>query len=635
MAISDKVADKLRGILREPDAASVEGPQTVVDAGPAGTLGGLHLEEVIGVGGMGTVYRAVDRATGKEVALKVPHAGEFPFSGRFERESEVAHVLGQVGDAPYLDHGVTSSGTPFLAMPLLSGDTLDDRLEAEGRIEAGEALRIAERVAHVLGGLHRRGLVHRDVKPGNVLVGDDRAVWLVDHGLTGTPQTLRGAGTPAYAAPEQIAGMPLSSAADVFGLGVMLLEMWLGEPVFESAEDRLANPDAANKLEKCEDPEVRALITKMLAEDAEVRPPSGEHVARALARLRVRGRHAERRFSWHALGLLGHTERVARQPELEALARRIEQAKEAFVVGPAGIGKSRLIAAWCAEHAGDEVTIGWPPESLSPHPRKPLEMAMAWLASCAGLRGAEPERARRLAIRELVMEIAPADVVRRIESSRPDSLAEGIVEALGALADKGGLVLVIPHDTPVDRQSLAILATLRSRHGAGVVAIHEMHAARGKTPLGPLDAGALRAMATGASDVDVERALRRAQGNPLAFQVFAVSDGETWEEALDAHLRGVDPYARWLLRLASLGGEVFDALTILNAAGACDGPAVRDGLERLVERGVLIDLTREVGAATGTYRFAHPAFAKVARRAWPASHVAFGTRWLRTARAAV
>lgn len=629
MGISNKVATRLRGILRDSDDDVRSGTQTLVDDGPAGTLGPYQLEEVIGAGGMGTVYRAVDRTTGKQVALKVPHAGAFPFSGRFERESELAHTLGEVGDAPYLAHGVTSSGTPFLAMPLLDGETLDNLLSTDERIAPGEALRIAERVAHVLGGVHQRGLVHRDVKPGNVLIDAKRNVWLVDHGLMGSPKTIPGAGTPAYAAPEQLAGRPVTPAADVYALGVMLLEMWLGEPVHVNAMGRmkaLGPSPVAKKLARCDDADVARLLAAMLSDEPGARPRDGALTARALARIRNRGTYASSALAWRERGLLGRSSLVGRERELAELSRVVDVAREAHVTGPVGIGKSRLLAAWCRRHAPPHATILWPESPLAPHPRRRLETARSWLETAAGLCGAEHAATRHEAVRELVAAVASRTVGRAIESARPEQVAEGIATVLGALAEAGGLVVVTDH--PVDAESMALLRELQRRHGSQVIALHEsLTTVEASVTLSPLTDDDVARMADEADGApDVGRAVKKARGNPLAFQAFAVAPGNTIAEAVAHRIRDLDPYARWLLRLASLCGRTFDARTIVRVAGHCDGPSVRDGLERLDQSRLLIDLTRELGAATGTYRFTHAAVARAARSVWPASSVVLGTK---------
>ncbi len=632
--ISDKVAARLRNILHERDTPGEPSRElrTLVDEGPMGSLGPYQLEGVIGAGGMGTVYRAVDRVTRQPVAVKVPHAGDFPFSGRFERESELANALGQLGDAPYLDHGVTSSGTPFMAMPLLEGRALDAHLAASGGLPASEALRIGERVAHVLAGLHARGLIHRDVKPGNVFVDEKDAVWLVDHGLTGGPQTVPGAGTVAYAAPEQLAGRALAPSADVYALGLVILEMLRGEPVHAGG----ATPPGGSSrrtddaLQAVTDLELRALLASMLEGDADERPRDGGCVARALARLRTRGALATASLAWRERGLWGALPFVGRDRELAVLAAAVEAHGVATVAGPSGIGKSRLLWAWWRAFAPPRARLAWPDVSLSPHPRGPGELMRSWLEAVAGLRGGELEAVRRDALHELALAMAGPGTATKLVSRRPDVFLEGALGVLGAVAEDGGLVLIAEHDRAPDRESQGALVELRRRHGTAVTILAEVSAPRaGALCVEPLGADALEELAaTAPPDVDATRGLARASGSPLALQLHALAEGDTPELATAAALRELDPYAAWLLRLASLAGVTFGARELLAVAGASDGPIVRDGLARLAARSWVIDLARDVGAVSGTYRFTHELVAGVARSTWSGSERALGSTLL-------
>ena len=651
MSISDKVAARLRGILKEGEPHSTEqivtsshatrakGPSpaahvTLVDGAAAGSLGSYEIEAVLGVGGMGTVYRATDRITGRPVALKVPHAGDFPFSGRFERETEFSHALGQIGDAPYLDHGVSSAGTPFMAMPLLSGRTLHERLRGGETFKPSEVLRVGERVAHVLASLHSRGLIHRDVKPSNVLIDEANTVWLMDHGLTGGPRTLQGAGTTIYAAPEQLANGPVGSAADVYALGLVMLELWRGARVHDNAMARLEmleHTAVDEKLDEVDNVPVRELLRQMLQTDPSLRPANGAVVARAIARTRTRGALVSRALDCRARCLFQQSPGMrGRDEELAAMVRAIETRGEVTLAGPPGSGKSRLIVAWWQAHAPISAALAWPVESVSPRPRDPYDLARRWLLALAGVRGGERPVVEEAALRELAVAVGgDAALAAQTSGGSPDAVAGALMLLLGRIAERGPLVLVADHGRAVDPQSLDVARELRRRYGASVIVIHEHATAHnGDVFLGPHPHRTLQEMASAGVRGDVERGLRYAHGNPLSLCAHALAPGSSTEEALAHYINTLDPYARWLLRLASLCGLVFDARTVLEVVGLCDGAMVRDGLARLAHTGLLIDLTRELGAATGTYQFAHGEVLRVARSAWSGSDLALGAKLL-------
>ena len=205
-------------------------------------LAGYRIEALLGRGGMAAVYLATHLLLKRKVALKLlaPELGEDElFRGRFLRESELAASLDHPNVIPIYDAG-EAEGLLYLAMRHVEGTDLAKLLEREGRIDPGRALELLGGVAEALDAAHARGLVHRDVKPGNVLIAadpDDR-VYLADFGLTkstddrGLTQTGHFVGTADYVAPEQIAGKPAGAAADVYALGCVLFECLTGEPPF-------------------------------------------------------------------------------------------------------------------------------------------------------------------------------------------------------------------------------------------------------------------------------------------------------------------------------------------------------------------------------------------------------------------
>jgi Protein kinase domain len=202
---------------------------------------GYRIEELIGRGGMGVVYRAYDLRLKRPVALKLVApalASDERFRERFARESELLMSLEHPNVVPIYDAGDVDNRV-YLAMRLVDGRDLGSLLKAEGALEPARAIGICSQIAAALDAAHARGLVHRDVKPSNVLLDASEHVYLADFGLTrrldDTPSDagLDGSiGTPAYLAPEQLEAGAVTSSADVYSLGCVLYECLTGEPVF-------------------------------------------------------------------------------------------------------------------------------------------------------------------------------------------------------------------------------------------------------------------------------------------------------------------------------------------------------------------------------------------------------------------
>ena len=202
--------------------------------------------KVLGAGGMGIVFQAEDPQLQRLLALKVMKPDLAVFADarqRFLREARAAaaieheHIVSiyHVGE----DHGV-----PFLAMPLLHGESLEDRLRRCGKLAPAETLRIGRETAEALAAAHERGLIHRDIKPSNLwLEGERGRVKVVDFGLargagTKTPLTQVGIvlGTPQYMAPEQAAGTEVDHRCDLFSLGCVLYRLCTGRLPFRGSD---------------------------------------------------------------------------------------------------------------------------------------------------------------------------------------------------------------------------------------------------------------------------------------------------------------------------------------------------------------------------------------------------------------
>jgi serine/threonine protein kinase len=213
----------------------------VADALIGASFAGYRIDELVGRGGMGVVYRATDVALERSVALKLlaPElARDESFRRRFAAESKVAASLDHPNVIP-IYHAGECDGVLYLAMRLVRGEDLRLRLQRVGRVEPAAAARLVAQVGAALDAAHEAGLVHRDVKPANVLLDGNDHAYLTDFGLTKrlaaeTIETRAGQilGTLDYIAPEQIRGDALGPFTDVYALGCMTVHLLTGQVPF-------------------------------------------------------------------------------------------------------------------------------------------------------------------------------------------------------------------------------------------------------------------------------------------------------------------------------------------------------------------------------------------------------------------
>jgi serine/threonine protein kinase len=202
--------------------------------------GRYELEELVGAGGMSSVFKARDTLLERRVALKVLHqhfTEDDQYVERFRREARAVASLSHPNIVTILDRG-EDEGRQFLVFELVEGRTLKEILDEEGRLPVARALEIAIQVARGLGFAHEHGLVHRDVKPQNVILNGDGRAKVTDFGIArsldvqGVTQSGAVLGTSNYIAPEQASGRPVDRTTDVYSLGVVLFELLTGEVPF-------------------------------------------------------------------------------------------------------------------------------------------------------------------------------------------------------------------------------------------------------------------------------------------------------------------------------------------------------------------------------------------------------------------
>jgi len=286
-------------------AAADPGPATEGPGRPA-MIGGYAIEGLIGQGGMGRVFLARDVALDREVAVKVLHPDRsrdrvarerFLREGRALAAIDHPHVMAihQVGE----DHG-----QPFIVMQRLRGCTLREYRDSLESMALPESLRIVREVAEGLGAAHRRGLVHRDIKPTNIFLQDPRrTVKIIDFGLAWEAVDAPAAitvdgtvlGTPAYMAPERIAGEGVDAKSDLFGLGVILYELVANRLPFEGptmtavlAAISRGQPRDVREVTPHLREDLASLVMRLIAFDKADRPGDADTVAAEIAAIERR-----------------------------------------------------------------------------------------------------------------------------------------------------------------------------------------------------------------------------------------------------------------------------------------------------------------------------------------------------------
>ena len=332
---------------------------TSADVSRAGAFlaGRYRLEELLGRGGMAEVYAAVDERLRRPVAVKLLRmelAADPTVRGRFEAEARAAARLSHPNVVAVYDTG-EDDGTPFIVMERLPGATLADRLPDQ--LDTGFVMRVAGDVLGALGAAHAAGIVHRDVKPANILMADDGCAKVADFGIAKSieadednvdlTRTEILIGTPAYLAPERIDGHTATPASDLYSLGVVLYEALSGSRAFTGSTPmavatavKIAEPTPLSELRPDLPPHVLGAVTQAMATEPTRRFSSAKAMATALG-----------------IGMAGASDTVALASEMDSTqAIAVDQTVATARPGPPAVADAVVPRSTRSRNAGLWVT---------------------------------------------------------------------------------------------------------------------------------------------------------------------------------------------------------------------------------------------------------------------------------------
>src|ERR1700712_4598943 len=315
------------------------------------TFGGRYqLSSRVAIGGMGEVWQATDLVIGRVVAIKIlkdEYLGDPGFLERFRAEARHAALVNHEGIANVFDYG-EEDGSAFLVMELVPGEALSTILERERVLSTDRVLDIVAQTANALHAAHSAGLVHRDIKPGNLLITPDGRVKITDFGiariadqvpLTATGQVM---GTVQYLSPEQASGHPASPSTDIYSLGIVAYEALAGRRPF-TGESQVAiamaqinetPPDLPTTIPEA----VRKLVYSCIAKKPAERPASASALAQAARALR-RGDVAAATAAVPALGIGGDGDAATQvYPAQDSTTRLMPAPDAALTAATLGLG---------------------------------------------------------------------------------------------------------------------------------------------------------------------------------------------------------------------------------------------------------------------------------------------------------
>jgi len=327
---------------------------------------------IAGRGGMGEVYRAEDLKLGQVVAIKfLPESlsQDAATLARFHSEVRIARQVSHPNVCRVFDIG-DADGTPFLSMEYVDGEDLASVVRRIGRLSPDKATEVARQICAGLAAAHERGVVHRDLKPANVMLDGAGKIRITDFGLAGIAASIQGAdiraGTPAYMAPEQLAGKEVTTKSDIYSLGLILYEILTGKRAFEAStlpeliklreQGTITNPST---LVRDLDPLIERVILRCLELDPAKRPVSALQVAAALP-------GGDPLAAALAAGETPSPEMVAAAGAKEGMRPRVAVVLLAIVA--LGLVASLLIAE--STQLVNRVTLDSPPEVLATRARE-------------------------------------------------------------------------------------------------------------------------------------------------------------------------------------------------------------------------------------------------------------------------
>jgi serine/threonine protein kinase/serine phosphatase RsbU (regulator of sigma subunit)/tetratricopeptide (TPR) repeat protein len=523
--------------------------------GPELGIPGVIVHEELGRGAHSVVFLATYER--RHVALKSCRSNVLDIAAavRFRREAAALARLSHPGLAKVLCVGEDPSGRPYVMLEHVSGETLAMRI-ARRPLTEKETVALAIDLADALGEVHRRGLVHRDVKPANVMLNEAGRPKLIDFGLATQADASAAereiVGTFAYSAPEQTGMMRrgIDGRADLYALGGVMFECLTGEPVFSASDParllqmHAIEPTPGVRTRRADvSPTLEAIIAKLLAKDPDDRYPSAQALyadLRAIDSLSPEsalGRARDESSTGTLTALVGRAEELS---QLAHVATRARTKKGAlvWVEGEKGHGASQLLREWCDSEAWRGSVSLWAAcSSRNQAPLEPLRGAITKLTRERG--GAELSALLRAAAPDYVPvwalqfpALAPHLDCPAVDASSvsPDLAYEAVCELLVALANGlGGLILAVDDIEHVDTPTRAVLDRLVARVSELPIAIactaqpsnepHPLASHAGLTiRLGPLSEEGVAALAAdflGSEQVDAG----------LTTQLYARSGG--------------------------------------------------------------------------------------------------------------